>query len=157
MANDLVNRAGTTFLYRLGDETGAAPDEIARAYTAAREVTGLRDLWAAIEALDGKVPAATQTAMLLRSRILLERTTRWLLRHRRRPLDIAETVARYAPGAAAVTEARPTVRGGAAIGGGGAQERGGPARGARARVLPSTPTAPLKSSSPIWGTSTSSW
>ena len=47
IANDLVNRAGTTFLYRLGDETGAAPDEIARAYTAAREVTGLRELWAA--------------------------------------------------------------------------------------------------------------
>ena len=41
IANDLVNRAGTTFLYRLGDETGAAPDEIARAYTAAREVAGL--------------------------------------------------------------------------------------------------------------------
>ena len=54
IANDLVNRAGTTFLYRLGDETGAAPDEIARAYTAAREVAGLRELWAAIEALDGR-------------------------------------------------------------------------------------------------------
>ena len=109
IANDLVNRAGTTFLFRLGDETGAAPDEIARAYTAAREAAGLRELWAAIEALDGKLPAATQTAMLLRSRILLERTTRWLLRHRRRPLDIAETVARYAPGTAAVAEALPTL------------------------------------------------
>ena len=115
IANDLVNRAGTTFLFRLGDETGAAPDEIARAYTAAREAAGLRELWAAIEALDGKVPAATQTAMLLRSRILLERTTRWLLRHRRRPLDIAETVARYAPGAAAVAEALPTLLGPSAL------------------------------------------
>ena len=115
IANDLVNRAGTTFLFRLGDETGAAPDEIARAYTAAREVAGLRELWAAIEALDGKVPAKTQTAMLLRSRILLERTTRWLLRHRRRPLDIAETVARYAPGAAAVAEALPTLLGASAL------------------------------------------
>ena len=115
ISNDLVNRAGTTFLYRLGDETGAAPDEIARAYTAAREVAGLRDLWGAIEALDGKVPATTQTAMLLRSRILLERTTRWLLRHRRRPLDIAETVARYAPGAAVVAEALPALLGASAL------------------------------------------
>ncbi|HEU5143503.1 MAG TPA: NAD-glutamate dehydrogenase domain-containing protein, partial [Solirubrobacterales bacterium] len=115
IANDLVNRAGTTFLFRLGDETGAAPDEIARAYTAAREVTGLRELWAAIEALDGKVPAKTQTAMLLRSRILLERTTRWLLRHRRRPLDIAETVERYAAGAAAVAEALPALLGASAL------------------------------------------
>ena len=40
IANDLVNRAGTTFLYRLGDETGAAPDEIARAYTATRDRRG---------------------------------------------------------------------------------------------------------------------
>ena len=53
--------------------------------------------------------------MLLRSRILLERTTRWLLRHRRRPLDIAENVARYAPGAAAVAEALPTLLGASAI------------------------------------------
>jgi glutamate dehydrogenase len=115
IANDLVNRAGTTFVFRLGDETGAAPDEIARAYIAAREVTGLRELWVGIEALDGKVPAATQTAMLLRSRILLERTTRWLLRHRRRPLDIAETVVRYAPGAAAVAEALPSLLGASAL------------------------------------------
>ena len=51
-----------------------------------------------IEALDGRVPAATQIAMLLRARILLERATRWLLRNRRRPLDIAAAVARYAAG-----------------------------------------------------------
>jgi glutamate dehydrogenase len=36
--------------------------------------------------------------MLLKARILLERSTRWLLRNRRRPLDIAETIARYAEG-----------------------------------------------------------
>ena len=134
IANDLVNRAGTTFLYRLGDETGAAPDEIARAYTAAREVAGLRELWAAIEALDGKVPAATQTAMLLRSRILLERTTRWLLRHRRRPLDIAETVARYAPGAAAIAEALPTL-----LGASGIEEAKARAQGAHRRRRPGRP------------------
>jgi glutamate dehydrogenase len=115
IANDVVNRAGTTFVFRLGDETGAAPDEIARAYIAAREIAGLRTLWAGIEALDGRVPAATQTAMLLRSRILLERTTRWLLRHRRRPLDVAETVARYAPGFAAVAEELPSLLGASAL------------------------------------------
>ena len=60
--------------------------------------SGLRGLWAEIEALDGRVPAETQTAMLLRARILLERATRWLLRNRRRPIDIAAAVARYAAG-----------------------------------------------------------
>ena len=111
VVNDLVNRAGTTFAFRLGDETGAGADDIARAYTVAREAFGLRGLWAEIEALDGLVPAATQIAMLLRARILLERATRWLLRNRRRPLDIAATVARFAPGAAALAEALPALLG----------------------------------------------
>ena len=111
VVNDLVNRAGTTFAFRLSDETGAGADDIARAYAAAREVFGLRGLWAEIEALDGRVPAEAQTAMLLRARILLERATRWLLRNRRRPIDIAAAVARYASGAATLAEALPTLLG----------------------------------------------
>ena len=66
VANDVVNHAGTTFVYRLGDETGAAPADTIRAYTAAREVFGLRDLWAEIEALDGQVDTGTQVEMMLR-------------------------------------------------------------------------------------------
>ena len=50
------------------------------------------------------VAAETQTAMLLEGRRLIERGTRWLLRNRRRPLDIAATVAHFAPGAAALYE-----------------------------------------------------
>jgi glutamate dehydrogenase len=111
VVNDLVNRAGTTFAFRLSDETGAGADDIARAYAVAREVFGLRALWAEIEALDGRVPAETQIAMLLKARILLERATRWLLRNRRRPIDIAAAVARYSSGAAALAEALPTLLG----------------------------------------------
>jgi glutamate dehydrogenase len=43
--------------------------------------------------------------MLLRCRVLLERTTRWLLRSLPRPLDVAATIARFAPGAAALSDA----------------------------------------------------
>jgi glutamate dehydrogenase len=109
VVNDLVNRAGTTFAFRLADETGAAAADVARAYTAAREVFDLPRLWAQIEALDGRVPAETQIAMLLRSRILLERSTRWLLRNRRRPLDVAATISRFVSGAAAISETVPTL------------------------------------------------
>jgi glutamate dehydrogenase len=105
VVNDLVNRTGTTFAFRLHDETGASAADIARAYTAAREVFGLRELWAEIEALDGQVAAAAQVRMFLRVRVLLERTTRWLLRNRRRPLDVAGTVAYFQPGAAALAGA----------------------------------------------------
>ena len=42
MANGLVNRVGTTFVYRLSEETGATGPDIARAFTVAREVFDLR-------------------------------------------------------------------------------------------------------------------
>ena len=115
VVNDLVNRAGTTFAFRLSDETGAGADDIARAYAVAREAFGLRGLWGEIEVLDGRVPAETQIAMLLKARILLERATRWLLRNRRRPIDIAATVSRYAPGSAALAEALPGLLGAAEL------------------------------------------
>jgi glutamate dehydrogenase len=100
VVNDLVNRGGTSFAFRLGEETGASPPEIARAYTAAREIFGMRDLWAEIEALDTRVEAQTQTRMLLDGRKLVERATRWLLRNRRPPVDIAATVSYFSERAA---------------------------------------------------------
>ena len=57
VANQLVDRAGTTFAFRLGEETGAPPSILARAYAVAREVFGMRQYWAAIEALDNRVHA----------------------------------------------------------------------------------------------------
>jgi glutamate dehydrogenase len=109
VVNDLVNRAGTTFAFRLGDETGAGAADVTRAYRAARDMFGLRGLWAEIEALDGRVSADVQLQMLLRSRVLLERATRWLLRNRRRPLDVAATVSQFGRGTAAVAEALPSL------------------------------------------------
>jgi glutamate dehydrogenase len=104
VANSMVNRAGITFAFRVREETGASAPEIARAYTVAREVFGVRRFWAEVEALDNRVPAETQTAMLLEGRKLVERAVRWLLRNRRPPLDISATVAYFAPGAGAVAD-----------------------------------------------------
>jgi glutamate dehydrogenase len=103
--NSLVNRAGTTFVFRLSEETGAAGPDIARAVAVAREVFDLWSLWDEIEALDGRVAAQTQLAMLLKTRILLERATRWLLRNRPRPLEIASAISHFRPGAAALATA----------------------------------------------------
>jgi len=104
VTNGLVNRAGTTFVFRLSEETGATGPDIARAFAVAREVFDLRSLWGEIEALDGRVAAQTQLTMLLKTRILLERATRWLLRNRSRPLDIAAASSHFEPGAAALAE-----------------------------------------------------
>ncbi len=111
VANELVNRCGTTFVFRLREETGATPDDVARAFTAARELYSFRSLWAEIEALDGFVAADTQVAMFLRGRILLERTARWLLRNLPRPLDVEAAIQRFAPGFADLTELLPGMLG----------------------------------------------
>ena len=96
VANEMVNRCGITFAFRLGEETGADDADIARAYLVAREVYGMRGTWEAIEALDNAVGADVQTSMLLETRKLVERGARWLLRNRPRPLDIARDIGHFA-------------------------------------------------------------
>ena len=61
--NSLVNRMGPVFAIRTQEDTGADVGSIARAYSIAREITGMRDLWADIEALDDKAPTALQYDM----------------------------------------------------------------------------------------------
>ena len=107
VTNDLIDRAGTTFVFRLREDTGASMADIARASVVARDVFAVRSLWADVEALDGSVPAETQYDMLLSSRRMVERSTRWLLRSRPRPLDIAAERERYGEGAATVAGAAP--------------------------------------------------
>ncbi|MEV0382183.1 NAD-glutamate dehydrogenase [Nonomuraea sp. NPDC050643] len=92
VVNELVNSAGTTFMYRFGEETGASTPDIVRAYLVAREVFDLPSFYRAVEALDNKVDTATQIAMLLEARKLAERGARWLLVNRRPPLDLAGSV-----------------------------------------------------------------
>ena len=83
--------------------------DIARASVVSRDVFNVRSLWADVEALDGAVPAETQYDMLLSSRRMVERSTRWLLRSRPRPLDIAAERERYGEGAKTVAGLLPGV------------------------------------------------
>ncbi|MGH9169394.1 MAG: NAD-glutamate dehydrogenase [Acidimicrobiales bacterium] len=98
ITNSMVNRAGTTLVFRLADETGCSTPDIARAHFAAWEMFGMDSLWAEIEALDSVVPAPTQVELVLEARKLVERACRWLLVHRRLPLDVNKTVLDFAPG-----------------------------------------------------------
>ena len=97
ITNDMVNRMGSTFWMRMQNATGHSPAAIARAYTAAREIFSMRDLWQAIESLDNRISCDLQAEMLIETRRLLDRTTLWLLRHTHTSVDIAATVERYAP------------------------------------------------------------
>jgi glutamate dehydrogenase len=79
LTNDLVNRAGPTFVMDLIERTGMGPADVALAYTAIRDAYGLGALWAGIEALDNRAPADAQVEMLLATQALLDRTASWLL------------------------------------------------------------------------------
>ncbi len=95
LVNNLVNRGGITFAFRVQDETAATPVHVARAYVVAREVFGLREFVARVEALDTLVPARAQTALYLEFRRLLDRSVRWLIQSRPPALDIAAEIERY--------------------------------------------------------------
>jgi len=92
IANSMVNRAGASFVHGIAEETGDRAPDIARAYAVARDAFALRPLWTQIEALDTKVPAATQYRMAVATIDLLERATIWYLRHLPRPIDIAAAI-----------------------------------------------------------------
>ncbi len=98
VTNSLINRMGPTFPVRAADDTGADPAAIARAYTIAREVFGVREIWAAIEALDNRVAASVQYAALDQVSRILRHMSYWLLAHRRGELDIEKCVRRYRAG-----------------------------------------------------------
>jgi glutamate dehydrogenase len=107
IVNSLVNRMGSTFMYRMGEETGAAAADVARAFIVTQEVFDVRNLWSSIEELDNRVAEETQLAMIDQISSLLERATRWLVRNRRPPLDIAATVTQFAPGVAVLVQGLP--------------------------------------------------
>jgi glutamate dehydrogenase len=96
--NSLVNRMGPTFVPRAQEDTGAEPAQIARAYTAAREIFGMRDLWSQIEALDNKVSAKLQYEIAFQTSRLLRHMTFWLLSHRKRELQVDAAVAEFGRG-----------------------------------------------------------
>jgi glutamate dehydrogenase len=98
VTNSVVDRAGTTFIFRLTEDTGMAAPDVARAHTAAREIFGLRALWGQIAAVDDIVSTDTHITLLLEVRRLAERATRWLLRNRTQPLDIAAVTEFFRPG-----------------------------------------------------------
>jgi glutamate dehydrogenase len=97
ITNSLINRMGPVFPVRAQDDTGADPAAIARAYSIAREVFAIRDVWSQIEALDNKIPAVVQYTAMFQTTRLLMHMSYWLLENRRDDLDIKRAVSRYAP------------------------------------------------------------
>ncbi len=105
--NDMVDRSGTTFAFRLNEETGASVPDITAAWLVARDVFDMAGFWAQVEALDGQVDTAVQILLWLEGRKLTERAARWLLHSRRPPFDIQATIDFLADGVLAVGSSLP--------------------------------------------------
>jgi glutamate dehydrogenase len=109
VVNDMVDRSGITFAFRLNEETGASVPEIAAAWLVVRAVFDMPGFWAQLEALDGKVDTGVQLLALLEGRKLTERAARWLLAFRRPPFDVQSTIDFFAAGVLTVATSLPTM------------------------------------------------
>ncbi len=107
--NSLVNRMGPTFVPRAQEDTGAEPAQIARAYSAAREIFAMRDTWEQIEALDNRVPAQLQYEAAFQTSRLLRHATYWLLASRSHRLQVDAAVGEFRAGVKELEGATPEV------------------------------------------------
>ena len=98
VTNSTINRMGATFLLRMTEDSGRTPGEVAKAYTITRETLDARDLWAQIDALDGKVAESVQIDALQTIWQLQRAYTRWLLSRPGAIPDISTAVQRYHDG-----------------------------------------------------------
>ena len=95
VVNSMVNRGGITFAFRAIEETGATPEQIARAFVVAREIFDMPGFVAEVEALDNTVSTEVQTQLYLEFRRLVDRSIRWFLTSRPSRLDVANEVTRF--------------------------------------------------------------
>ncbi|HEX9981660.1 MAG TPA: NAD-glutamate dehydrogenase [Thermoanaerobaculia bacterium] len=97
VTNTMVNRVRPSFVWSVTDETNRNASDVARAFTIIRDSFDLRTIWADIEALDNKLPAAVQLDMMISVARLLERAILWLLRNTTEKLDVARYVSELRP------------------------------------------------------------
>jgi glutamate dehydrogenase len=102
VTNSTINRMGATFLMRMREDSGRSTGEVAKAFTITRETLDARDLWAQIDALDGKVAESVQIDALQVIWSLQRGFTRWLLSRSGKIPGIAAAVERYHDGFVAI-------------------------------------------------------
>nr|WP_255426382.1 NAD-glutamate dehydrogenase [Pseudonocardia sp. C8] len=94
LVNQMVDGAGISYAFRLGEELAAGPDDVVRAYAVTTHVFELPALWEAVRTAD--VPVSVADAVVLESRRLLDRVSRWFLTNRPQPLAVGAEISRFA-------------------------------------------------------------
>ncbi|WP_433294012.1 NAD-glutamate dehydrogenase [Pseudonocardia sp. CA-142604] len=94
LVNEMVDGAGITYAFRLGEELSADAADAVRAYAVTTTVFDLPELWEAVRAPE--IPTAVSDQIVLETRRLLDRASRWFLTNRPQPLAVAAETARFA-------------------------------------------------------------
>jgi glutamate dehydrogenase len=105
LGNSMINRGGPSLIVRIADQTGAAPAAIAAAFAAVRDSFGMTALNTAIDGLDNRVPGKLQLELYAAVQDLLLDRIIWFLRNVDLSKGLAEVVAHYRDGIAAVEAA----------------------------------------------------
>ena len=104
LANAMLNRGGPSFVDDMVRTTSADAGQVASAYAAARDVYGLMELNAEIDALDGKVTGELQLGLYAEVRNLVIKETLWFLRNTTGTEGLGTLIERYHEGVAAVRQ-----------------------------------------------------
>jgi glutamate dehydrogenase len=102
VANQLINRVGSSFIDRLEELTANSTVDVVRAYTVVSAALGVDELWSRIEGLDTARYAHAQTTLLIALRRVLEGECLWLLRNVGQPIDVSAETERLRPRARAL-------------------------------------------------------
>ena len=105
LSNSMINRCGPTLIVRIADQTGTAPAAIAAAFAAVRDSYCLPALNAAIDALDNIASGKLQLELYAAVQDMLLDRIVWFLRNVDLSKGLAEVVAHYRDGIAAVEAA----------------------------------------------------
>jgi glutamate dehydrogenase len=105
LANSMINRGGPSLIVRIADQTGATPAAIAAAFAAVRDSYGMTELNTAIDALDNRIPGKVQLDLYAAVQDLLLDRIVWFLRNADLTKGLADVVAHYRDGIAAVAAA----------------------------------------------------
>jgi glutamate dehydrogenase len=102
LANSMINRGGPSLIVRIADQTGAAPADIAAAFTAVRDSYAMTALNGAIDELDNRIPGKVQLDLYASVQVLLLDRIVWFLRNVDLSKGLADVVSHYRDGIAAV-------------------------------------------------------
>jgi glutamate dehydrogenase len=97
LVNDVVDHAGLTYAFRLSEEMAVSATDAVRAFAVVTEVYDLRSLWRWIDTEGRFLPTSVTDHMILQTRRLLDRASRWMLSHRPQPLDVGAEIDRFQP------------------------------------------------------------